>query len=356
VLRSFRDIPEHVRRRVVGGEPVLLIMLDAFGRVFLERHLDHPLIRRLTVTDLASQFPSTTTAHVSTLHFGLPVEQHGLYEWAVYEPSLDQIINPLPFRIAGDDGREGLSGRLDPRRLLDAPTFYETLGVPARVAQPSGIVESTYSRLACAGAARAGIEDLSAGVAQLIAGLSAEEIGYGHLYWPDIDTASHLWGPESPEVRAASLHALDAIEAALANAPGGVTVMLTADHGHTAVSPDRVDLLDEVWPELTAHLSQPRPAGSARVPFLHLRDGSASQVIEELSARLDGRALVRPAREMFDTVGPRLAARLGDVVVLPTAGRSAWLASAPTHVLTHLGSHGGCTEAETATYLAELRT
>ena len=44
--------------------------------------------------------------------------------------------------------------------------------------------------------------------------------------------------------------------------------MVTADHGQVATSPERVDWLDELWPELPALLTH-RPAGSARDVFLH---------------------------------------------------------------------------------------
>jgi predicted AlkP superfamily pyrophosphatase or phosphodiesterase len=74
---------------------VLLILLDAFGLEFLERHRDHPLIQRLDVTPLSSQFPSTTTAHVPSLHFGTPVHEHGLYEWNIFERLGPELKVPL---------------------------------------------------------------------------------------------------------------------------------------------------------------------------------------------------------------------------------------------------------------------
>ena len=87
-----------------------MILLDAFGRRFLERHAGHPFLRRLEVTEIASQFPSTTTAHVTTMHTGVPVGTHGLYEWNVYEPSLDEVIVPILYAPAGEKGPDGLRG------------------------------------------------------------------------------------------------------------------------------------------------------------------------------------------------------------------------------------------------------
>ena len=40
VVKSFAEIPAEVRRRVAAGERVVLILLDAFGLEFLERHRD----------------------------------------------------------------------------------------------------------------------------------------------------------------------------------------------------------------------------------------------------------------------------------------------------------------------------
>src|SRR5207247_6732262 len=70
----------------------------------------HPLIARVSddglVLRLASEFPSTTAAHTTTLHSGLPVGIHGVYEWFVLEPSLNRLIPPLLFSYAGDAARE----------------------------------------------------------------------------------------------------------------------------------------------------------------------------------------------------------------------------------------------------------
>ena len=65
-MRSFADIPPYVERLLVSGERerVGVVLLDGFGRRFRERHASHPFLRRLEVTELATQFPSTTTAHV----------------------------------------------------------------------------------------------------------------------------------------------------------------------------------------------------------------------------------------------------------------------------------------------------
>ena len=93
---SFADIPGLIKAKLTGGaatlqpvnggrlagryDQVIVLFVDAFGWRFLERFQDHPLLRRFldqgSATRLTSQFPSTTSAHVTTLYSGKPVGEH----------------------------------------------------------------------------------------------------------------------------------------------------------------------------------------------------------------------------------------------------------------------------------------
>jgi hypothetical protein len=353
-VHTFADIPAEVQRRLLAGERVALVLLDAFGLRFLERHDDHPLVRRLDVTPLETQTPSTTTAHIPTLHFGSPVTEHGLYEWNVYEPSLDAVIVPFLFARPGDPPGALLAEGFDVEHLSPGPSLYRRLdahGINSATFGPDRVAGSPFGKIALDGSTTHPFPDLVTGARELAAAM-ADPDGphYATLYWDVIDATGHLHGPSSPEFDAAARDALDALEP-LAHLEG-VTVLFTADHGQVDVAPDRVDYLDELWPDLGSYLTQPDPAGSARDVFLHVREPET--VIAELSERLGDRAEVRAAASLFETIGERLAARLADVVVLPAHGREAWLRSA-AGVETHFrGHHGGLHPDETATYLAEL--
>jgi predicted AlkP superfamily pyrophosphatase or phosphodiesterase len=356
-MESFAIIPGEIRRRVAGGERVALIMLDGLGAELLARHEHHPFVHRLSMTPLRSQFPATTTAHVTTVHYGMPVHEHGLYEWNILEPSLGEMICPLMFEIAGGHQLDGLAGRLDSSALAPGPTLYETLEGRSLVVQPYHIGGSRYTAMATKGAHRAVFADLVDGVRLLVDALAARHgYDYGFLYWDRIDAAGHEHGPDSVQFEAAARSALDALELALEEptAPRGVTVLVCADHGQVTVSPERVDYLDDLWPQLPGLLRQPRPAGSSRDAFLHVLPGEQQAVIDGLGDRLGDRARVLPAAELFDEIGPRLRERLGDVAVLPAAGRQAWLRSAAAGERWFRGHHGGLEDGEAATYLAEL--
>jgi hypothetical protein len=363
-VRGFAELPGHVLSLAAAGtERVALVLVDAFGQTFLERHADHPLLRRLEVTPIESQFPTTTTAHLTTLYTALPVGEHGLYEWNVYEPALDAVILPLPFvRARREDGPIGLP----PRHLVPGPTLFEQLaaaGMACTALQPAPIARSRYGDAALRGATVVPFDGL-AGAGPALATALADP-GFAYLYWDGVDFTGHMTGPSSPEFDEAARGALDMIDAAIRDAPAGTHLLVTADHGQVDVDPARIDALDALWPDLVGHLRRDDrgrplpPAGSARDCFLHVAPGHAREVASELADRLEDRAEVRVVEDLvaeglFGAVGPRLQARLADVCVLPAPDRMAWLAAFPGPERHFRGHHGGLTAAERDTWLGTL--
>jgi hypothetical protein len=327
-MRSFADLPGIIEEHAARHEQLAVVLLDAFGMAFVERHADHPLLRRLEIEPLRSQFPSTTTAHLTTLYSGLPVEEHGLYEWRCYEPQEGRVIRPLLFAPA----QEGMPPlRITPRQLLPWPSVFEAQR--ATVFQPEQIANTPYGSAALAGAevrAFRGIED---GVRQLRA-----TPGLSYLYWDRIDGAGHRFGPSSEEFVRASLRALDAL--ATLDSP----LLVTADHGQIDVTV--TDDLGALWPPLLEHLTQD-PAGSARDLFLHVDDPET--VVAGLSGRVEG--TVHLAADLFPHAGPRLRERLADVCVLPAPGRMVGVGAFPSPEQDFKGHHGGLTPEEIETWV-----
>ncbi len=350
--RRFALLPGHVEASLDEHGSVLVVLLDAFGWTFVERHAGHPLLRALdTVEPMDAQFPSTTTAHVTTMHTGLPVGAHGLYEWNVLEPALGRVVTPIRCSFAGDaEGDTLLAAGFDVGRLLpDVPRFYERLGVPAYAFQPARFSPSTYDGVVARGARLRPFDRLEDAVRDAVAALAAGG-GYAYVYWDVIDAVGHVRGPSSPEFDAAVVEALDAVQAGLRDARD-VLVLLTADHGQVDVDPERTIWLDDLCPAL-AELPL-RPAGSARDVFLHVPD----EQVEDVLAALDGHVeAVRVADLLAEgafgpDVGPPLLDRLASVCVLPPPGRMAWLRSAVDVASGFRGHHGGRTPKEAVTWL-----
>jgi type I phosphodiesterase/nucleotide pyrophosphatase len=382
---GFAALPATVARLLGAGEGgvaldglparaqhVVLVLLDAFGWRFFTRHGDHPLLRRFdAVVPLTTQFPSTTTAHVTTLHAGVPVGEHGLYEWNVYEPSLDALVTPMLFCFAGDGARDTLlRAGADPEALLSAgSTLYERLaqaGIACHVFGPATFTPSTYDGIFARGAEIHPIATLSTGLAAVAATLRATDgPAYAYVYWDEVDTIGHEHGPSSPQFAAAAERCLDALDAGLRALPEGTVVLLAADHGQVDVDPATTVYVNEAWPQIAGLLARGSrgrllvPAGSARDLFLHCRPDAVEEVVDGLERLLGERATVHRMADVvaagwLGAVGERLQARLPDVCVLPAPGETVWWRERHRFDMRFRGHHGGLAEDEARTQVAAL--
>jgi predicted AlkP superfamily pyrophosphatase or phosphodiesterase len=351
---------------------VVLVLLDAFGWRFFSRHGDHPLLRRLdVVARLTTQFPATTTAHITTLHSGLPVGEHGLYEWNVYDPALDALVTPLLFSFAGDGARDTLlRAGADPEVVLPAmTTFYERLavaGVTSHVFEPSAFAPSTYDGVLARGAHIHPMADLRSGLVELAAVLhAADGPTYAYVYSDEPDTTGHLHGPSSPEFAAVAERCLDALDDGLRTLPEDTVVLLAADHGQVDVDPAATVYVNEAWPELPGLLARGAgarllaPAGSARDLFLHCRADTVDEVADGLVRLLGERATVHRVDDLiaagwFGPVGERLRARQADLCVLPAPGETMWWRERHRFDMRFRGHHGALSDDEAQTQVAGL--
>jgi hypothetical protein len=347
---SFAELPGTVARALRDGRRrVVVVLLDAFGRRFAERHARHPLLARLArdgvLAPMASQFPSTTVAHVTTMHTGLPVEAHGLYEWQVFEPSAGRVLRPFV-----DEDLDGV----DVRALLpEGPSFHQrlaTLGVPSRVWHP--FPPSRYDGVALRGTVPTEYGDLLDGLTQVTEALAGADRLYAYIYWDRIDATGHVFGPSSEEFDDACLRALDAVYAAFfgPEAPplDDTLLILTADHGQIEVSPETILDVDLLVPGLADRLTA-APAGSPRDLFLHVAPDAVDATIADLAAALGDRATVHHAPTLFPNAGPRLLSRLAPICILPAGSHTTWLSTHHGHSQTFLGHHGGRTPQEAIT-------
>jgi len=355
-------------------ERVVLVYFDALGFDLAQRHAGHPLLARAAqegiFARITSQFPSTTTAHMPTIHSGLPVGEHSLYEWFVLEPSLDRLIAPLPFAYAGD-GQPALLGDLDPAELYPATTIYEWLaqrGVSSVVAGAMGNATSPASSALLRGSTQQlGWLDVADGLTRFADALTALPApAYGFAYLESVDTLMHKVGPGEPQrslVDSEVAYLLDLVQRALLDRlPAGTLLLITADHGMTPVSPLETVYVNigEGADELASHVrigADPdghrlAPAGSCRDLFLHAVPGHVDDLLAALERRLRERAEVRRTAELLDggLFGPEpsrlLRERLADVVVLPVLGEAAYWYTPGRFRQALWGQHGGLTAQE----------
>ena len=395
---AFAQLPQTIRSLLIGGEhtsahgipfgpredlrgkydAVILFFLDALGWCFIDRYLDHPFLKRIErgglLSKISSQFPSTTSAHVTTIHTGLPVGQSGIYEWNYYEPALDAIISPLLFSFAGDKERDTLlKVGANPLRLFPTDTVYYDLanhGVKSFVLQDHQYTHSPYTAVVTSGAKLVPYRSLPEAIITLTELMERQkERTYYFLYYDKIDSVCHEHGPNARQLDAEIKAVLWMLETflvpAMRSSKRKSLFMMTADHGHTHIDPATTFYLNESIRELMPLLRRNRqgellvPAGSSRDMFLHIKEEYVDESCELLRRKLEGRAEVYKTEDMigqgfFGSTPPSAAfmGRIGDLVILPYAGESVWWYEPGRFEQKFYGSHGGLTPEEMETALA----
>jgi hypothetical protein len=387
----FSDIPAFLRHTLTGAEPtawrppgwerqpqhherVVAIFIDAFGWRFFERFQDHPLLQRFihrgVVNRITSQFPSTTSAHVTTLYTGQPVGQHGVFEWFYYEPTVDRLIAPLLFSYAGDDERETLArDGVDGTRLLPNGALAADLaasGVKTVVFQPKEFVHSTYSTRMTGGARSVGYQTLAEGLTNItLAFMRQNSPLCCVLYYGAFDSVCHQYGPDTPQSDAELDAVLTLLERWLVRDMERrfpeTLLMLFADHGQEAVKPEttlylnRLPIFEQLRPLLRVNRRGQilAPGGSPRDFFLYGRDECVEEAQSLLAGALAGRADVVRADDLAHQgfFGPppisnALADRMSSLVVLPYAGESVYWYERDRFVQKYHGHHGGLLRSE----------
>lgn len=362
-------------------DTVILFFIDAFGWRFVERYLDrHPFLDRILrdglVSKLSSQFPSTTAAHVTCIHTGLPVGESGVYEWNYYEPLLDALIAPLPFSFAGDEDRETLAPTgIHPTALYPSHTVYQDLrnhGVDSYVLQDSRFCNSAFTSVVSNGAMLVPYKTLSEAIASLVELREQQkQKSYYFFYYDKIDSISHHHGPNSLHVAAEIETFLNVMEdffhPEMQKQRGKTLFIMTADHGHVEIDPATTFYLNTELPELLPLIRRNRngqllaPAGSPRDLFLHINDPDLDEAQHLLRRTLEGRADICRTDALiadgyFGTTQPsaELLSRIGDLVILPYANESVWWYEKGRYEQYYFGHHGGLTPQEMETVLLAM--
>jgi hypothetical protein len=359
----------------LGGLPrrynkVVLFFIDAFGWRFFDQYADkYPLLKTFlqqgVVSKLTSQFPSTTSAHVTCINTGLNVAQSGVYEWNYYEPLVDAVITPLRFSYAVDGPQDTLKASgLPPEAFYPTHTFHQLLqsqGVESHVFQPASYAHSTYSNVILKGATSINpFRTLEEGLDRLVERILTKEESpaYYLFYYEKIDAICHTWGPNSPDMVQTLNHFFQAMEQLfyqkLHHLTGDTLLMLTADHGQIEVSPQTTFYLNREIPDIEDYLQKNRlgqplvPAGSARDMFLHVKEELLDETIDLLQQRLAGRAEIYRTQDLiqqnlFGSTTPSTAflMRVGNVVILPNPHETVWWFEKGTSEMFFLGHHGG---------------
>jgi hypothetical protein len=383
----FANIPKAVRHVLTGegelGLPantlgpfnkrydaVVLLFIDGFGWRFVEPRLKrYPALNHFVtngvVSKLTSMFPSTTSAHVTAIHTGLPPAQSGVYEWFQYEPSIDRMIASLLFSLAGDDARDTLlNAGLAPQDVFPRQTLYTSLkraGVKSYVFHTRDIVRSAPTKALSTDATLISYKTLPE-VLVTISNLveRREQPRYCFVYYSPIDTISHEYGPQSDQVDAEIDQFLTSLERLLlSRATGGRALLIvTADHGQVEVDPKTTIYLNHALPDFKHYIAANRqgawltPAGAPRDYFMHVRPDHLDNAQRAAAKLLSRRAMVVKTQELIEQgffgpdPSPTFLSRVGNLVALPFKGETVFFHDRGKFDNHFHGHHGGLTREE----------
>lgn len=384
----FADIPDTLRYWLTGSvqpgldasvigqftgryERVVFCLIDAFGWNFFQRFYDQsPLLQRFSrqgsISKLTSQFPSTTAAHVTSIHTGLPVAESGVYEWQYYEPILDAVITPLLFSLAGSMKRDTLKSRgIEAAKILPQQTIYQDLaihGVRSTIFQNHLYTPSSYSDVVFRGAKTLPYRSLPEALSRISVQLKDRESSqYIFFYYDNIDATCHRYGPDGEETAAEITFLLSHLEKAFQKDGSKTLLILTADHGQVALDPEKTIYLN-TDPQLSALLPWLEtdragvllpPGGSCRDVFLKVKKGSLERAQNLLKERLAGRAdvvtldvLIKEGFFGPDQVSEVLLGRAGNLVILPYPEENVWWYEQGRFEVRFKGMHGGLSPVE----------
>ncbi|RIK23453.1 MAG: phosphodiesterase [Chloroflexi bacterium] len=363
---------------------VILFFIDSFGWEFFQRRAGDAAFLKLLekngrVSKITSQFPSTTAAHVTCIHTGLPVGQSGVYEWQYYEPKLDAVITPLLYSYAGTMQRDQLKNAdIKPEELYPSVTLYNALaaaGVKSFSFGSRDYTPSTFSNVTMRGAELRAFATLTEALVNLAQQAErADSPTYLFFYYGAIDAMCHHYGPASRQAQAELdmfLYAMD--KWFLPNLRAGgkrVLFALTADHGHMAVAPENTFYLNldarasELLPMLRADARGQilPPAGSPRDVFLYVRPEYLDAAHALLQNALAGFADVVKTDALLNAgyfgampVCAELLGRLGNLTLLPYENNCVWWFDAEKFSQRFYGHHGGLTPTEMEIPLALMK-
>ncbi len=347
--------PELLPPEALGGRGgVVLLVIDALGHASLLSVLGDraPHLTRLAeetpggLRRLTSIFPSTTSAALNSLATAEPPSVHGVLGHTLWLEEQGSMVNMLTLRPLGHD--EPLSEEAVRR----VPTVYERLaraGVPSTLITDAAYEGAPFTNLIQEGARFLGHRSLSH-LCHLL-GQALDEAGgraFHSLYWPVIDTLSHLHGPDGAEPSEACRLEMEFIDLMVGKVHAlcrehGCTLLVTADHGQTRVDPD---LAFPVEGALLEALGRP-PGGGRRALYLEAAD--PERLLSDEGLRQATEPLL-PADEAvaagwFGGPCDGIRSRLGDVLALAGPGRQL-LYDYGRGKTVHRGSHAGMTAEE----------
>ncbi|MEV6851741.1 nucleotide pyrophosphatase/phosphodiesterase family protein [Actinoplanes sp. NPDC051411] len=333
-----------LRSRLDGVERVGVLLVDGLGFHQLPVAAAYaPTLADMSADAgfLTASFPSTTPVSLATLGTGVPPGAHGILGFTVRQPDGHNLTHI-------HWGKEP-----DPREWQPLPTRFEQAA--AAGVRTAAVTKPEFEGTGLTVAMNRGAPIIPASTGEQVAKGLVEALTAGpspalvYAYHPDLDSAGHGHGVDSPQWRAAAAGVDTLLDRVVHSLPPRSALLVIADHGQLNVpATSRIDM--GLMPELSSGVIG--VAGEPRVRYLYVASGARDDVIAAWRTVFGDQAAVVSREQAIDEgfYGPVPAShvgRIGEVVVI-CRERTVSLASGwePPSVNTLVAYHGALTAAE----------
>lgn len=231
----------------VANGPVLLVSIDGFRYDYLDPGVTPHLVdlaeRGVLAEWMIPSFPTKTFPNHYTMVTGLRPDHHGLVANNIWDPDMQARYGLGDREAVGNADWYGgvpIWVTAEKHGMATAPLFWPGSEAPIED------VRATYWK------AYDGDMEYRARVEWAVSRLAGDEgppARFATLYFENVDTAGHIYGPGAPETRAAAARVDSAIgylrERLHARGLDDVNVIVVSDHGMSQLSRDRVIFVDD---------------------------------------------------------------------------------------------------------------
>lgn len=230
--------------------PTILISIDGFRADYLDRGIT-PVLSKLAAEGargaMRPSFPSKTFPNHYTLVTGLRPDRHGMVDNTMEDPQIPGATFRLADRSTVTDPRWWTQGTpiwvsAEQAGLKTAPIFW-----PGSETQIQGVRPTYWALFDMSRSADARVDD----TLTLLHKPPGQKPAFLTLYFDEVDTQGHRFGPDSAEVNDAIAKTDAAVgRLAIGLASRGIVanLVIVADHGMAATAPERVIYLDDLLP------------------------------------------------------------------------------------------------------------
>jgi hypothetical protein len=347
---------------------VVFFLTDGLGYRFLQQLMAndteiHALVSELTdgrgPLPLTSTVPSTTATALPTLWTGRTPAEHGMLGTRLFLRELGMSSDILFFKPNVGKHLGGILSDwgLEPDNFVPVQSLGQHLnavGVPTQLLLPKSLLFSGLSLILHRGISQphqhAGYTDLWPRLHEILQETTGQRC-YVSIYWPAVDTLSHMYGAHHPhllnEIKSQFRHLRDIL--ADTNIHDGRTlVMIGADHGHHNTA-ELINLSEDEAARLIKQAIYTIGA-EARLRYLYVRGNQVQTVKDAIDqnyvdkiAYLDSQEAL--AAGLFGPQSPydESQHRIGDLILIPRLNTSI-----TDHIskVDAISQHGGLSEHE----------